>query len=96
VDIEIRRVWHTLGTRVGLAGVKIPDGILHVCRRHGSAARSRSRSARPSRGFKSRDLEGIVVKHRGSSYGADELRQWIKVKNTAYSQAVDRHELFEG
>ena len=41
------------------------------------------------------DLEGIVTKHRGSSYGADEPRQWIKVKNAAYSRAVDRHELFE-
>jgi bifunctional non-homologous end joining protein LigD len=35
------------------------------------------------------DLEGIVAKHRGSSYGAADPRQWSKVKNTAYSQAVD-------
>ena len=41
------------------------------------------------------DLEGIVAKHRESSYGADKPRHWIKVKNTAYSQAVHRHELFE-
>jgi ATP-dependent DNA ligase len=41
------------------------------------------------------NLEGIVAKHGESSYGADEPRQWITVKNTAYSQAVDRHELFE-
>ena len=41
------------------------------------------------------DLEGIVAKHRESLYRTDEPRQWIKVKNTAYSQAVDRHELFE-
>ena len=51
------------------------------------AARSSPRSAH--------DLERIVAKHRESSYGADKLRHWIKVKNTAYSQAVDRHELFE-
>jgi bifunctional non-homologous end joining protein LigD len=41
------------------------------------------------------DLEGIVAKHRESTYGADEPRQWIKVKNVGYSQAVDRHALFE-
>jgi hypothetical protein len=41
------------------------------------------------------DLEGIVAKHRLSLYGTDEPRQWIEVKNTAYSQGVDRHELFE-
>ena len=41
------------------------------------------------------DLEGIVAKHSESTYGADEPRQWIKVKNAAHSQAVDRHELFE-
>jgi bifunctional non-homologous end joining protein LigD len=41
------------------------------------------------------DLEGIVAKHRRSQYGTDEPRQWVKVKNPDYSQARDRHELFE-
>ena len=41
------------------------------------------------------DLEGIVAKHRRSQYGVDEPRQWVKVKNVDYSQARDRHELFE-
>ena len=41
------------------------------------------------------DLEGTVAKHRESPYGVDEPRQWVKVKNPTYSQAVDRHELFE-
>jgi hypothetical protein len=39
------------------------------------AARSSPRSAH--------DLERIVAKHRESSYGADKLRHWIKVKNAA-------------
>ena len=41
------------------------------------------------------DLEKIVAKHRDSMYGADEPRQWFKVKNAEYSQAVEHHELFE-
>src|SRR5262245_20930331 len=31
------------------------------------------------------DLEGIVAKHRRSQYGADEPRQWVKIKNAEYS-----------
>src|SRR5262249_22095965 len=41
------------------------------------------------------DLEGIVAKHRRSQYGADEPRQWVKVKNADYTQARDRHGLFD-
>ena len=40
------------------------------------------------------DLEGIVAKRKDSRYG-DELAPWIKIKNPNYSQARDRHELFE-
>jgi hypothetical protein len=39
------------------------------------------------------DLEGIVAKHRESSYGADEPPQWTKIKNAEYSQSVDRRAL---
>ncbi len=38
------------------------------------------------------DLEGVVMKPRKSTYGDS----WIKVKNPAYSQIQDRHELFKG
>jgi ATP-dependent DNA ligase len=36
------------------------------------------------------DLEGVVMKHKAIGYGEN----WIKVKNPAYSQIQDRHELF--
>lgn len=43
------------------------------------------------------DLEGIVAKRRDSAYlEADHEAAWLKIKNRHYSQAVDRHELFEG
>ena len=42
------------------------------------------------------DLEGIVGKWKHGAYGTDPLKtSWVKVKNPDYSQAVDRHELFE-
>jgi bifunctional non-homologous end joining protein LigD len=42
------------------------------------------------------DLEGIVAKRAESVYdAAAPISPWVKVKNPAYSQAVDRHELFE-
>lgn len=40
-----------------------------------------------------KDLEGIVAKHRDSRY--DATSKWIKIKNPTYTQAQDRHELFE-
>jgi len=40
-----------------------------------------------------RDLEGIVAKWTAAPYGLPS--SWIKVKNREYSQARDRHELFE-
>jgi ATP-dependent DNA ligase len=44
-----------------------------------------------------RDLEGIVAKHQHAPYSQDPTRTtWLKVKNIAYSQARDRHELFAG
>jgi bifunctional non-homologous end joining protein LigD len=44
-----------------------------------------------------RDLEGIVAKHRRAPYSQDPTRTtWLTVKNMAYSQARDRHELFAG
>ncbi len=41
-----------------------------------------------------RDLEGIVAKRRDGIYDA-KATTWLKVKNASYSQARDRHELFE-
>ena len=44
-----------------------------------------------------RDFEGIVAKHRRAPYSQDRTRTtWLKVKNMAYTQARDRHELFAG
>jgi ATP-dependent DNA ligase len=40
------------------------------------------------------DLEGIVAKERHGRYAPDVTTCW-KVKNARYSQARDRHELFE-
>jgi ATP-dependent DNA ligase len=39
------------------------------------------------------DLEGIVAKRKDGAYGP--RADWIKIKNSAYSQIVGRHELFE-
>ena len=43
------------------------------------------------------DLEGIVCKRKDSPYRVTERpsRYWIKVKNSRYSQAEVREELFE-
>lgn len=42
------------------------------------------------------DLEGIVGKWSRGSYQTDgRCTSWVKVKNPAYSQIVDRHALFE-
>ncbi len=42
-----------------------------------------------------RDLEGIVAKWAHGMYQTDASRtSWLKIKNPAYSQMVDRHELF--
>ena len=39
------------------------------------------------------DLEGVVAKRKDGTYG---LRgDWVKIKNSAYSQIVGRNELFE-
>ena len=40
------------------------------------------------------DLEGIVAKRRDGTYDPA-AATWWKVKNREYSQARDRHELFE-
>ena len=43
-----------------------------------------------------RDLEGIVAKRKRSAYDpAAIVPAWVKIKNREYSQARDRHELFE-
>jgi ATP-dependent DNA ligase len=43
-----------------------------------------------------RNLEGIVGKWKHGTYAANPLKtSWVKIKNPDYSQAVDRHELFE-
>jgi bifunctional non-homologous end joining protein LigD len=42
-----------------------------------------------------RDMEGIVAKLVGAAYTPDETT-WVKIKNTAYSQAEGRAEFFEG
>ena len=42
------------------------------------------------------DLEGIVAKRKRSIYDpASPLALWAKIKNRDYSQARDRHELFD-
>jgi bifunctional non-homologous end joining protein LigD len=42
------------------------------------------------------NLEGIVAKRKGSAYDpSSPLALWAKIKNRDYSQARDRHELFE-
>jgi bifunctional non-homologous end joining protein LigD len=42
------------------------------------------------------DLEGIVAKWKDAPYNPAALPlSWIKVRNPDYSQARDRHELFE-
>jgi ATP-dependent DNA ligase len=42
------------------------------------------------------DLEGIVAKRKRSAYEpVSPLALWVKIKNAEYSQARDRHELFE-
>jgi len=42
------------------------------------------------------DLEGVVAKPRSSVYRVSgDNTPWVKIKNAAYTQARDRHELFE-
>jgi bifunctional non-homologous end joining protein LigD len=42
------------------------------------------------------DLEGIVAKRKASAYDpTTPVSPWLKIKNRDYSQARDRHELFE-
>jgi ATP-dependent DNA ligase len=40
------------------------------------------------------DLEGIVAKRMDGQYRPEET-SWVKIKNSRYSQAEGRHELFE-
>ncbi len=43
-----------------------------------------------------RDLEGIVGKWTGGMYQADGRNtSWLKIKNSDYSQAIGRSELFD-
>jgi hypothetical protein len=43
------------------------------------------------------DAEGIVAKWAGGPYHVDgATTSWVKIKNPDYSQAVGRHEFFEG
>jgi len=43
-----------------------------------------------------RDLEGIVAKWAHGTYCTDgRVTSWLKIKNPAYTQMRDRHELFE-
>jgi DNA ligase-1 len=45
---------------------------------------------------RSQDLEGIVAKRKRSAYNpVSPLAVRVKIKNAEYSQARDRHELFE-
>ena len=41
-----------------------------------------------------RDLEGIVAKHKFDPYLPDHT-EWLKIRNTRYSQWIGRQELFE-
>ena len=40
-------------------------------------------------------LEEIVAKWKHGLYLPDEHTSWLKIKNRNYSQAKDRHELFD-
>jgi hypothetical protein len=42
-----------------------------------------------------RDLEGIAAKWTQGTLSRRGATSWVKVKNPDYSQAEDRHELFE-
>jgi bifunctional non-homologous end joining protein LigD len=43
------------------------------------------------------DAEGVVAKWSGGTYHVDgRTTSWLKIKNPSYSQAVGRHEAFEG
>jgi ATP-dependent DNA ligase len=43
------------------------------------------------------DTEGIVGKWAAGRYSVDgTTTSWLKIKNPAYTQAIGRHELFEG
>ena len=41
------------------------------------------------------DLEGVVAKHKYSSYAPNAEPTWFKIRNRSYSQLAGRHELFE-
>jgi bifunctional non-homologous end joining protein LigD len=41
------------------------------------------------------DLEGVVAKRANGAYDPAAMPGWLKIKNPEYSQARDRHELFE-
>src|SRR5262245_56434083 len=41
------------------------------------------------------DLEGIVAKRADGVYDVGAIPGWLKIKNPEYSQARDRHMLFE-
>ena len=44
-----------------------------------------------------RDLEGVVAKLKQAPYGLVGGRSpWVKIKNREYSQAVGRHDQFDG
>ena len=42
-----------------------------------------------------RDLEGVVAKWKRGTYQNSGRTSWLKIKNPEYSQAANRHELFE-
>jgi len=44
-----------------------------------------------------RDLEGVVAKLKQAPYGlVGGTSPWVKIKNRDYSQAIGRHEQFDG
>src|SRR6516162_610059 len=42
-----------------------------------------------------RDMEGIVAKQVSARYTPD-ATTWVKIKNSAYSQAIERQDFFDG
>ena len=42
-----------------------------------------------------RDLEGVVAKWKHGTYVSGDVTSWVKIKNPAYSQTVDRWERFQ-
>jgi ATP-dependent DNA ligase len=87
---DVRRL--ELVERKRLLRAIVPKGSSAILRAQHVAGRGRDLFAAVC----SQDLEGIVAKRKRSAYDpVSPLAVWVKIKNAEYSQARDRHELFE-